>query len=449
MTQSAVIKTYRVDPSSITEKANQIDLDLIVNKTSNERVKLTLSEDGNGNFTVMHAQTTRALTKKLEESSYQAVITAINKQADRIINRDHWDQAIRMTYHDRIRDLMAKAKLSELSQKMTQIDKESQEIGSPTYTDFFISSDLPGHEKLALVMQHMQATIDAYHFLQLGQNGYKFSKTLEPTSDFYSYFRKTIIDTYRTPEGLKKDALGEKLHLFRSYIDKQAIDYIRDNYKGKTDLDKLIAYTRQKNVKVDYTTGAVLHNRTLGSFAYPANMKVQLPQANTNGDYEVNNARMIEYIVNIQTGQFVSEWNVYRQQADGSYDSNPDHYAIEEGGDVANTESANYGLPKGLNRDVPTALTRTHGYLDVSHPADTDIRRKMTKKWRPAKQLSQGGRYADIVKKGGYTDLERWREIPDEDRLQSYDNYISSSDVGNGFSLFSKHLSKQASSATN
>ena len=50
-------------------------------------------------------------------------------------------------------------------------------------------------------------------FLQLGKSGYKFSKKLEPTSPFYSYFREAIMETYQTDLGLGIDDLGIKLHL--------------------------------------------------------------------------------------------------------------------------------------------------------------------------------------------------------------------------------------------
>ena len=80
-------------------------------------------------------------------------------------------------------------------------------------------------------------------------------------------------------------------------------------------------------------------------------------------------------------------------------DSNPKHYKIEDGADIADTDSANYGLSKGLNADLPAYLNNSHTYLDVRHPADNAIRRKMVKKWKNAKNVLNGGRYADIVKR--------------------------------------------------
>ena len=112
---------------------------------------------------------------------------------------------------------------------------------------------------------------------------------------------------------------------------------------------------------------------------------------------------------------------------------------IEDGADIADTDSANYGLSKGLNADLPAYLNNSHTYLDVRHPADNAIRRKMVKKWKNAKNVLNGGRYADIVKKGGLKDLETWRQVKAEDRLQVYNaylDYIRSHLVLNGFDSF-------------
>ena len=136
-------------------------------------------------------------------------------------------------------------------------------------------------------------------------------------------------------------------------------------------------------------------------------MKIQLPQTSVMGPYGVSNSRFIEFIVNMDTGRFVSEWNVYKtKRKDGSIDSNPKHYKIEDGADIADTDSANYGLSKGLNADLPAYLNNSHTYLDVRHPADNAIRRKMVRKWKNPKNVLNGGRYADIVKKGGLKTLK-------------------------------------------
>ena len=92
-----------------------------------------------------------------------------------------------------------------------------------------------------------------------------------------------------------------------------------------------------------------------------------------------------------------------------------------------------------MNADLPAYPNNSHTYLDVRHPADNAIRRKMVRKWKDPKNVLNGGRYADIVKKGGLKDLETWRQVKAEDRLQVYNaylDYIRSHLVLNGFDSF-------------
>lgn len=434
LTKAGVIQSYHLDKLTVRREGNAIRLALSVNQSSDQRLVVMLTENKEGSFDIAKLEPSKLLEQSLKARTYQQKLDQVSQQAASIIARDHWDQAVQPSYYDRLRTKLQEQKAPSLKQAMEDLDKESQEIGSPLYTAFFSQSHLSSRDKLTLVMDQMQATVDKYQFLQLGKDGYRFSKTLEPTGAFYSYFRQAVLETYQTEEGLNVDDLGLKLHLFRSWIDKQAIDYIRDNYQGQTDLDKLLAYSKAKGIPLDYTTNAAYHNRTLGDFTYTQHMKIQLPQTDISGAYGLNNARMIEYIVDLDSGNFISEWNVYRQKKDGSYDSNPNHYTIEEGGDIANTESANYGLSKGLNADVPAYLNKSHQNLDVDHPRDNAITRKMVKQWKKPKSAYRAGPYGDIVKQGGLKDLEAWRQVPVQERQQVYDSYIASGRYVSGFS---------------
>ena len=439
LSRAGVIQSYQLDPLSVRKENGKIRLALHVNHSYDMQVNLVLKADIYGDLSVVEATPSKALKLALEDEPYQKRLTLISQKAEVIITRDHWDQGVKPAYVAQVRSKMKKTSLNQLDKVLQEIDQESKEVGSDTYTAFFQASQLPNRDKLNLVMEHVKVYVDQYQFLQLGKSGYKFSKQLEPTSPFYSYFREAIMETYQTDLGLGEDELGIKLHLFRSWIDKQSMDYIRTNYKGKTDLDKLLSYSKDKKIKLDYTTGASYHNRSLGDFTYPQNMKIQLPQTSVMGPYGVSNSRFMEFIVNMDTGQFVSEWNVYKTKKDGSIDSNPKHYKIEDGAEIADTSSANYGLSKGLNADLPAYLNNSHTYLDVRHPADNAVRRKMVRKWKNAKNVLNGGRYADIVKKGGLKDLETWRQVKTEDRLQVYNaylDYIRSNLVLNGFDSF-------------
>ena len=266
LSRAGVIQSYQLDPLSVRKENGKIRLALHINHSYDMQVNLVLKADIYGDLSVVEVTPSKALKLALEAETYQKRLTLISQKVDAIITRDHWDQGIKPAYVAQVRSKMKKTSLNQLDKVLQKIDQESKEVGSDTYTAFFQASQLPNHDKLNLVMTHMQVYVDKYQFLQLGKSGYKFSKKLEPTSPFYSYFREAIMETYQTDLGLGEDELGIKLHLFRSWIDKQSMDYIRANYKGKTDLDKLLAYSKDRKIHLDYTTGASYHNRSLGDF---------------------------------------------------------------------------------------------------------------------------------------------------------------------------------------
>ena len=224
LTHAGVIQSYQLDDLSVRKEDGKIRLVLHVNHSYDMQVNLVLKADIYGDLSVVQATPSKALKLALEDESYQKRLTLISQKEDAIMARDHWDSAIKPAYVAQVRSKMKKTSLTQLDKVLQDIDQESKEVGSDTYTAFFQASQLPNHDKLDLVMTHMQVYVDKYQFLQLGKSGYKFSKKLEPTSPFYSYFREAIMETYQTDLGLGIDDLGIKLHLFRSWIDKQSMD---------------------------------------------------------------------------------------------------------------------------------------------------------------------------------------------------------------------------------
>ena len=108
-------------------------------------------------------------------------------------------------------------------------------------------------------------------------------------------------------------------------------------------------------------------------------MKVQLTQDSKKD--KNNDARMIEYIFNIQTGQLVSEWNAYdKHMHNGKIDPNPADYTEKELYQIANTESFNYGVPKGKHK-LSDKYKKLHDKLDIHHPKDPALRDVATHKY--------------------------------------------------------------------
>ena len=337
-----------------------------------------------------------------------------------------------------------------LAQTISGYWNELHLVGSDLYTDVFEASKLDKMHKLKLMQDQLGSEVEEdddnpYHFLQLNANGnakYHLQGSINPLSKFFPFLRQTVIDAYgEKTNGLdcKDDLkvggtpLGEVLHLFRSYLDRTYIQFIRE-YDGKnhnlpkdaTDYQRFLQFLKDNNLEADYQTGANYHNRTLkGQFKYPENMKVQLKK---DSKKEKNNdARMIEYIFNIKTGQLVSEWNAYdKHMINGKIDSNPADYSEVDLYQIANTESFNYGVPKG-KYELSAEYDSTHNKLDIHHPKDPALRDAATHKYvseRDVDDKKKSGNYVNIVGAGGEKDVKAWNKIPDREKPKKYKGYV-------------------------
>ena len=84
-------------------------------------------------------------------------------------------------------------------------------------------------------------------------------------------------------------------------------------YKNIVLIPDMVFFLKENNIEFDYTTGANFHNRfkEAEGVQRPYNMKVQVPQGNSAKGKDLNNARMVEFIVNLDTGEFDSQWDAY------------------------------------------------------------------------------------------------------------------------------------------
>ena len=227
---------------------------------------------------------------------------------------------------------------------------------------------------------------------------------------------------------------------FRYYLDRQAIYYIRSHYEGANDYEKLLAYGKENNIEFDYTTGSNYHNRFKKSdgFKRPYNMKVQVPQGNSAKGKDLNNARMVEFIVNIDTGEFESQWDAYDKHKlpNGRYNSDPSAYSDDELREIANSESFNYGPSKGQNSDVTEFYKGKHGTLDVDGTPEPATRSEAKKQFHSEddlgdvdKDTGHVGQFADIVRKG-HEDYEAWqrntRGMSEEEKVEEYNKFKNS-----------------------
>ena len=408
----------------------------------------------------------RAFAKKHELERPQNVtwkefneyITGLRDQTNQLKEVDGWDQAAINSYVQQVKKGTTNInKGSGLIAKRDELFGQTKEIGSDVYTIMYADSKLDSEAKVELVLKQLGAETDGYNFMHLTSKTHKISENLPPHGDFNMYFRRDVVkafgdkhlnslsDKKLTPEERKKElekisdkeiALRQQVHFFRYYLDRQAIYYIRSHYEGETDYEKLLAYGKENDVEFDYTTGSNYHNRFEKSdgFKRPYNMKVQVPKGNSSKGKDLNNARMVEFIVNLDTGEFDSQWDAYDKHklADGRYDSDPSVYSNEELREIANTESFNYGPSKGDNSDVTKFYEGKHGMLDVDGTPEPATRTEAKKLFRYEDDLGKTdektghvGQFADIVKGGGHEDYEAWQKVPDEDKQKVYNDYIN------------------------
>ena len=291
--------------------------------------------------------------KDVTAFEYNQFLTGLREQSVNLKEIDGWDKDAIKGYVQGVSKRTADAKTgSELNARRDALYAETKEIGSDIYTEMYAASKLDSKTKIELVLKQLGAETDGNQFMHLTSKTHKISENLPPHGDFNMYFRRDVVKAFGDKHlNYKKDLLRQQAHFFRYYLDRQAIYYIRSHYEGANDYEKLLAYGKENNIEFDYTTGANYHNRFEKSdgFKRPYNMKVQVPQGNSAKGKDLNNARMVEFIVNLDTGEFDTQWDAYDKHklADGSYDSNPDHYSKDELREIANTESFNYGPSTG------------------------------------------------------------------------------------------------------
>ena len=396
--------------------------------------------------------------KDVTAFEYNKFLTGLREQSVNLKEKDGWDKDAIKAYVKSVSKRTTDVKTaSELNARRDALYAETKEIGSDIYTEMYASSKLDSKAKVELVLKQLGAETDKKQFMHLTSKTHKISENLPPHGDFNMYFRRDVVKAFGDKHlNYKKDLLRQQVHFFRYYLDRQAIYYIRNHYEGANDYEKLLAYGKENNIEFDYTTGANYHNRFEKSdgFKRPYNMKVQVPQGNSAKGKDLNNARMVEFIVNLDTGEFDSQWDAYDKHklANGRYDSDPDHYSKDELKEIANTESFNYGPSKGENTDVSGIYVGKHGMLDVDGTPEPATRTEAKKLFHSEDDLGKEnkrtghiGQFIDIVRGGGHEDFEAWKEntkdLSEKEKIEEYNRFKSAYSKNNHkFSGYSGYL---------
>ena len=268
----------------------------------------------------------------------------------------------------------------EYLEQLDRVYKSAHLIGSDVYTYMFESSRLKPKKKALLVIEQMGGYLDENGMLQL-RGGDEFYLGMEPHSVFLEDYAKCVQDAYKKKNKTYKRLDDPMIHQFRMYIDKHNIEYVRNNFEGKTDYEKLRNYAKEFEFSLYYGEPSRHHNKMLkdGAFEGQKHDKILTPN------------RLAEFIVDVETGEFVTEWDVLKTGEEANVLSRDASYKKEKESErkkVVDTESFNY---------APADYVEAHQMLDVlpASPSkekkfylENNFKKKIKKAWKsPEKKV--------------------------------------------------------------
>ncbi|MHC5217768.1 DUF3114 domain-containing protein [Enterococcus sp. LJL128] len=340
---------------------------------------------------------------KMTEAAYASYLFRLVELERKIIEQDGWDEpALRACI------FWLKKKVEEVPEEaealIQQLELEARQIGTVGYSRLFYGSQKGNREKVRLLLRQLGSRMDEHNQLQL-YGTHRISLSIAPHSQFLEELAACVKRGY--PSGLLVDADEgtskreiQMVHQLRHYIDRQNLFYIRANYTGETDYDKLLSYARLERQKLIYRDTARFHNRMSRSQVAAVSKKYKKKQVAKQANAKVKTANgLSEFIIHVETGEFISQWNQLRTQ-DGLpvfieqagavtgirhqlIDSSVSSYDLKgrSGKEIADTESFNYD--SGFLDWLP--WRRRHERYDMKpggqEKLDSDIRKRAKKEW--------------------------------------------------------------------
>ncbi|GAB5615711.1 hypothetical protein JCM31739_05360 [Faecalimonas canis] len=269
----------------------------------------------------------------------------------------------------------------EYLQEIERIYESARQIGSDVYTYMFEESKISPKKKALLVIEQMGGYMDNNGMLQFGE-GDRFAPEMAPHSAFLEDYAECVRKACK-----KKNLDSEVIHQFRMYIDKQNIEYVRGYYEGKTDYERLKAYAKNFNMKLYYGEPSRHHNKTEKEEKFKEQRYDKILTPN----------KLSEFIIDTETGSFVTEWDVLKKTKSNQVQSKPATYKNIEKSEkkkVVNSESFNY---------APADYNDAHYRLDVlpATPADSrkktyldnNFKRSLKKIWKSPERVQYKEKY--------------------------------------------------------
>lgn len=264
----------------------------------------------------------------------------------------------------------------EYLEQLNCIYQSAHQIGSDVYTYMFEASEIKPKERVLLVIEQMGGYVDSNGMLQI-EGADLFDIGMPPHSEFLEDYAECVRMAYEKEGKQYRQLDNDMIHQFRMYIDKHNIDYVRKHFDGKNDYEKLRNYAKYFEFELYYGEPSRHHNKIekgkkFGEQTYD---KILTPN------------RLSEFIVNVETGEFVTAWDVLKRDGGGKIVSAKESYSgilerLEQ--ELVDTESFNY---------APAEYTEAHQKLDVlpaSPSKDKDssfylehnLKKKMKEAWK-------------------------------------------------------------------
>ena len=147
-----------------------------------------------------------------------------------------------------------KGQSSNMSEAIASCYRDTQIVGTKAFDNMWYAWKAEGisasesKKKLSVLMKitGMDKLDEKSSADQLRAAADKINKKMKPDDKFWGSLASTVEKAYY-PSGMKGD-LGKQLHLFRYVISYQQAKYIVDNYKGRTDEEKLINYIVKEKI---------------------------------------------------------------------------------------------------------------------------------------------------------------------------------------------------------
>ena len=316
-------------------------------------------------------------------------LLVLQAQTEELADRAGWDKRAVFAYLEAVDNKFGQFAKGYEGEQITQeeyleqldrVYKSAHLVGSDVYTYMFESSQLKAKKKALLVIEQMGGYLDENGMLQL-KDGDEFYLSMEPHSVFLEDYAQCVRDAYQKKNKTYKRLDNPMIHQFRMYIDKHNIEYVRNNFDGKTDYEKLKNYAAEFEFSLYYGEPSRHHNKIQKDSTFDGQKYDKILTPN----------RLSEFIINVETGEFVTEWDVLKTKDTQTVMSKGSSYKKEKESfqkKVVDTESFNY---------APADYVEAHQMLDVlpASPAkekklylENDLKKLLKKTWKsPEKKV--------------------------------------------------------------